>query len=137
MSSICTFCPLPRIFCNGDFQLKVLLRAKLDLSIVPFLFPPPLMYRKAVINSQGPFRSSMMLTVDADVTWGQGWNLVGNYYNSLERHIRMRLSLLAHQMRQTDLFCLVSYLIEPATLGRSTDLKYTMIFLLILLKDNK
>lgn len=74
VSSICFFCPLPKIFGNGDFQLKVLLRAKEDLSISFCLFPPPLMYREAVISSQGLCRNCMMLNQDANVTWGQGRN---------------------------------------------------------------
>lgn len=44
VSSVSFFYSLPRIFCNVIFQLKVLPRAKEDLSISSFLFPPPLMY---------------------------------------------------------------------------------------------
>lgn len=73
-SSICFFLPLPKIFSNDDFQLKVLLRAKEGLSISFFLFPPPLMYREAVISSQGLCRNCLMLNPDANVTWGQGRN---------------------------------------------------------------
>lgn len=50
------FYPLPRIFCNGNFKLKILLRAKEDISITSFLFPHSLMYIEAVINSKGLFR---------------------------------------------------------------------------------
>lgn len=44
VSSVSFFYSLPRIFCNVIFQLKVLPRAKEDLSISSFLFPPPLIY---------------------------------------------------------------------------------------------
>lgn len=55
------FCPLPRIFCNGDFKMKILLGAKEDISIPFFLFPRSLMYIEAVINSKGLCRNCMML----------------------------------------------------------------------------
>lgn len=44
VSSVCFFYSLPRIFCNVIFQLKLLPRAKEELSISSFLFPPSLMY---------------------------------------------------------------------------------------------
>lgn len=55
------FCPLPRIFCNGDFKQKILLRAKEDISIPFFLFPRSLMYIEAVINSKDLCRNCIML----------------------------------------------------------------------------
>lgn len=77
VSSIGFFCPLPRIFCNGDFKLKILLRAKENLSITFFLFPCSLVYIETVINSKGLYRTCMMLHPQCECDLGPerelGW----------------------------------------------------------------